>query len=124
MALSLRVTQECAFNFHFLLSLSLRFYLEVSKVYMDVDMRDNTGRSALMKACETGRIEIFQYLLTKGAIVTIEDLRRRTPLHVASENGHLDIAIALLDNKAKINDQDCYTGRGYCFIMRDDKGMH
>ena len=90
---------------------------------MDVDMRDNTGRSALMKACETGRMEIVQYLLTKGAIITIEDLRRRTPLHVAAENGHADIARLLIDKGGKLNAQDCYTGAELCFLIRGkDKG--
>ena len=88
-------------------------------------MRDNTGRSALMKACETGRMEILQYLLTKGAIVTIEDLRRRTTLHVASENGHLEIVCLLLEKGVNINAQDCYTGAELCFLIRGkDKGTY
>lgn len=109
------------------MSLSLislyRYIFEDSKRYMDVDMRDNTGRSGLMKAAENGRIEIVHYLLTKGAIVNTEDLRRRTPLHVSCENGHFDIARVLLDNGANINAQDCYTGAELCFLIRGkDKG--
>ena len=87
-------------------------------------MRDNSGRSALMKAAETGQIEILHYLLSRGAISTTEDLRRRTTLHVACENGHFDIATVLLDLGVNINAQDCYTGAELCFLIRGkDKGM-
>ena len=90
---------------------------------MHVDNRDNTGRSAFMKACETGRKEVVDYLLAKGASVNVEDLRHRTPLHVACENGHEDIVKILLDREASLDIQDCYTGAELCFLIRGkDKG--
>ena len=90
---------------------------------MHVDSRDSTGRSALMKACETGRTGVMDYLFSKGASVNVEDLRRRTPLHVACESGHKDIVKKLLDRHAQINVQDCYTGAELCFLIRGkDKG--
>ena len=90
-----------------------------------MDNRDNTGRSAFMKACETGRREVVDYLLAKGASVNVEDLRHRTPLHVASENGHQDIVTILLDREAELDVQDCYTGAELCFLIRGkDKGKY
>ena len=85
---------------------------------MDVDMRDNTGRSGLMKASEAGKQDVVIYFLDKGATVNVEDLRKRTPLHVACENGHVAIVKLLLDNGANMNVQDCYTGAELCFLIR------
>ena len=88
-----------------------------------MDNRDNTGRSAFMKACETGRRDLVDYLLTKDASVNVEDLRHRTPLHVACENGHVDIVKLLLTKEASLDVQDCYTGAELCFLIRGkDKG--
>ena len=90
---------------------------------MHVDSRDNTGRSAFMKACETGRSNVMDYLFSKGASVNVEDLRRRTPLHVACENGHEDIVKKLLKRGAQLDVQDSYTGAELCFLIRGkDKG--
>ena len=95
---------------------------------MVVDRCDKTGRTALMNACETGRMAIFQYLLKKGANISAEDCRRRTALHMASANGHLEIVQALLEKdadhlKKMINAQDCYTGAELCILIRGkDKG--
>ena len=100
-----------------------RYVLEEMTMPLHVDSRDNTGRSALMKACETGRRELLDYLLSKGSMVNVEDLRRRTPLHVACENGHEDIVSILLNEGAKLDVQDCYTGAELCFLIRGkDKG--
>jgi len=65
----------------------------------------------------------MEYLFSKGASVNVEDLRRRTPLHVACENGHEDIVIKLLSRNARLDVQDCYTGAELCFLIRGkDKG--
>ena len=102
-----------------------RYVLEETTQHVHVDNRDNTGRSAFMKACETGRREVVDYLLAKGASVNVEDLRHRTPLHVASENGHEDIVKILLDREANLDIQDCYTGAELCFLIRGkDKGKY
>ena len=102
-----------------------RYVLEETTQHVHVDNRDNTGRSAFMKACETGRREVVDYLLAKGASVNVEDLRHRTPLHVASENGHEDIVKILLDREASLDVQDCYTGAELCFLIScKDKGKY
>ena len=98
--------------------LFLRYVLEEVSQSIHVDMRDNTGRSAFMKACETGRKDAVDYLLGKGASVNVEDLRRRTPLHVACENGHEDIVALLIEKGAELDVQDCYTGAELCFLIR------
>ena len=97
--------------------------MEETNKHIHTDSRDNTGRSALMKACETGRREVVDYLLSKGASVDVQDLRRRSPLHVACENGHVDIVKVLIEHKADLNVQDYYTGAELCFLIRGkDKG--
>ena len=102
-----------------------RYVLEETTQYVQVDCRDNAGRSAFMKACETGRREVVDYLLAKGASVNVEDLCHRTPLHVACENGHEDIVKILLDREANLDVQDCYTGAELCFLIRGkDKGKY
>ena len=98
--------------------LLIKYILEDSARYVDVDSRDNTGRSALMKACETGRMDIFQYTCSRGASISTTDLRKRTALHLAAENGHLEIARVLLTKEADVNAQDCYTGAELCFLIR------
>ena len=73
--------------------------------------------------CIHERRQIIVFMLDRGAIVNVEDLRRRTPLHVACENGHLAIVHFLLEQGANINVQDCYTGAELCFLIRGkDKG--
>ena len=107
-----------------LLYVVFRYVLEdVANQNVHVDQRDSTGRSALMKACETGRKDVVDYLLTRGAVVNVDDLRRRTPLHLACEGGYLEIVRILLDKGAAIDKQDCYTGAELCFLIRGkDKG--
>ncbi len=53
-----------------------RFVLEESNlpVLMHVDTRDNTGRSALMKACESGHLNIVEYMVSRGANVSVQVL--------------------------------------------------
>ena len=103
---------------HVLVVIILRYVLEETAQHVHVDNRDNTGRSAFMKACETGRREVVDYLLGKSASVNVKDLRHRTPLHVACENGHEDIVKILLDREANLDIQDCYTGAELCFLIR------
>ena len=110
---------------HILVVFILRYVLEETTQHVHVDNRDNTGRSAFMKACETRRREVVDYLLGKGASVNVEDLHHRTPLHVACENGHEDIVKILLDREANLDIQDCYTGAELCFLIRGkDKGEY
>ena len=85
---------------------------------LHIDSRDNTGQSALMKACELGKEDIVKYLLQKGASVTTQDLQDKTSLHYACEKGHENVVKILLEHNVEINVQDKYTGSELCFLIR------
>ena len=90
---------------------------------MDIDARDNAGRSGLMRGCETDDIELVKYLITKGANVKATDLKSRTLLHFAAANGQVSAVKCLLENSADINHQDYYTGADLINLVRGkDRG--
>jgi ankyrin repeat protein len=64
-------------------------------VHMNVDIRDEEGRTALSHAARDGNIEITTMLLDRGADVNSVDDMQRTPLMIAAEVG-LEAASSLL----------------------------
>lgn len=58
----------------------------------DIDIQDKSGRAALHYAVEQSAIEVVKQLLDKGANVNIEGYYGITPLDVALDEGHDDIA--------------------------------
>ncbi|KAK3757892.1 hypothetical protein RRG08_048487 [Elysia crispata] len=65
---------------------------------------------SLLEACRQGRKFIVQKLVRSGAEVNVRDNKRcTTPLHIAAEQGFVDIAAFLLDKDA---DVDACDGHG------------
>ncbi|KAJ0164028.1 Ankyrin-1 [Colletotrichum tanaceti] len=57
----------------------------------DPNENSESGRPALVVACERGYLEVARTLLEAGTKANITDYRRRTPLYTASLNGHLEV---------------------------------
>lgn len=61
-----------------------------------------SDRRPLHRAAGSNQLEICEYLLSKGALVDIQDSAGRTPLHWATLNGHEEI-VTFLATKAQAN---------------------
>ena len=57
-------------------------------------------------ACQTGQLEIVQFLLQNQANIEARDMIGRKPLHFAACAGSLDIVKFLVENRAGINAKD------------------
>ena len=61
-------------------------------------------KTVLSIATSEGRLSLVEFLINKvNANVNVKDLHGRTPLFIASQNGHLDIVRCLIDNGADAN---------------------
>jgi ankyrin repeat protein len=67
---------------------------------MDVDSSDSAGRTALMYAVFSNRIEVMEYLIGHGANVDTMDDVGSTALIYAAGIGHMDALKLLLKNNA------------------------
>jgi ankyrin repeat protein len=66
--------------------------------------------TALQVACATGRTDIVELLISRGAEINCEPDGYGSPLHAASCNGHLDVVQLLLDHHANCNaGGDCFS---------------
>ena len=74
---------------------------------IEVDARDNYGRTPIHWASEEGHLEVLQYLVQQGADVRIPDGMARTPLHWACYRGHQKCVTYLREMGAHINTTDC-----------------
>src|SRR3989304_7725119 len=66
----------------------------------------------IFSVCENGNVEaLFSLLLENGDNVNQTNKNGRTPLHIASQEGHVEIVSLLLKNRANVNqaDSDGYT---------------
>ena len=70
---------------------------------IDVNSRDDKGRTSLLLACHNDNINIVNLLLTHGAKVNTSDNLGRTPLHVAAQNGDTNIVVMLIERGANVN---------------------
>jgi serine/threonine-protein phosphatase 6 regulatory ankyrin repeat subunit B len=75
----------------------------------DVDVADDYGRTALMKASDLGNATVVTALLSSSANVNHMDNDDTTALMAASFRGHIDIVRLLLAAGADVNQTD-YTG--------------
>lgn len=64
-----------------------------------VNQPNKYGLTALQQACRDGNLALANFLLERGADLSFVDSEGRTALHLASEQGHLDI-VSLLVNSA------------------------
>jgi ankyrin repeat protein len=82
----------------------------LAKRGMDVDAKDEIGRTALYWASELGHEKIVQTLLDRGADVNASSGRRGSALQAASARGHDKIVQMLLDRGADVNAQSGHYG--------------
>lgn len=72
-----------------------------------VDIRDSGGRTALMLAAESGRMEVVEYLVSKGADVNAESkLFLWTPLFYAASFNRVEVMEFLIANGANVDARD------------------
>jgi ankyrin repeat protein len=69
----------------------------------DINIRDSNGDTALGIAASWGFIDIVEYLLKNGALLSLANDYYMTPLHLASVNGNVPM-VQLLLKKININE--------------------
>lgn len=79
------------------------------------------GGTALMRAAESGDVEMTRTLVEKGADVNARDTDKKTALMRAAERGYAEVAKILLSKRAEVNakDDDRKTA-----LMRAAEGGH
>lgn len=75
----------------------------------NVNVRNDDGCTPLHFACESGEIDIVEYLVFKGADLEVETFEE-TPLFKAVSQGHSKVVKYLIDNGANIDVRDAYSG--------------
>ena len=73
---------------------------------VDIESRNNWGRTSLHEAIISNRRGVFDILLAKGAKINAVDGRSMTPLHWAMKTGHVDMAETLLMRGASRSEYD------------------
>ena len=58
-----------------------------------VNTKDKNGNSLLNCAASKGALDILKFLISKNADVNAPGQFKRTPLHDASEHGHVEIIV-------------------------------
>ena len=95
-----------------------------------VDLKDESGLTALHKACGFGKLQSVKLLVNSGANVNDLEFMGQRPVHLASEEGKEDIVQYLLAKGAKSSVQDkdgrsplhmCAKNGGYCFFLQFGK---
>lgn len=75
--------------------------LELLKLFAEyganVDIQNKKGETILHIVCNEGMDVFARYLYKMGANPNLKDLDERTPLHVATEKGHLKLVELLVD---------------------------
>ncbi|WP_353282647.1 ankyrin repeat domain-containing protein [Wolbachia endosymbiont (group A) of Pogonocherus hispidulus] len=74
-----------------------------------VNVEDNHGQTLLHIAAYNGKLDVVEYLISKGADFSAKDKLNSTPLHsAAAEAGKLDIVKYLVNRGADVNAQSKY----------------
>lgn len=85
--------------------------------------RDKSNKTAFTYACENGDIETIKAFLDhsqgKIKINTGQGLDRMTPLMFAAATGNYDLAVFLLDNKARVLGKDKFKRSALTMAVRN-----
>ena len=74
--------------------------------HADVNLKDNSGATALIKASSLGYHKIIKELLNHHADINIQKLDGSTALMLASKYRHIQIVMELINHNADVNLQD------------------
>lgn len=82
--------------------------LKVANLFLDnhgdlLDRQDQSGKTALFMACESGHFDMTDLLLKRGANPNIFEVNGKTALYMACEKGELNIVRRLLQFQANPN---------------------
>ena len=83
--------------------------LYVDGNYIDINVRNDKGQTALHQAVRNGKLDMVSLLIEKGIDVNTRDIEGRTALHEATftlENTNKDILEILLKHQLDINSRD------------------
>ncbi|XP_018569142.1 uncharacterized protein LOC108909316 [Anoplophora glabripennis] len=88
-----------------------KLYLDIIKIVVTkcgevVDIKDETGCTALHLAVLKGQMEVVKLLVEHNTDVNIKDHRCCTALHLAVRDDRLDIVKLLVEHGAVVNNQD------------------
>jgi ankyrin repeat protein len=78
----------------------------LDKIGLDLDAKDEAGRTALYWASKLGHNKILQMLLDRGADANTQARKYGSALQAASAQGHDKVVQMLLDRGADVNAQD------------------
>jgi len=90
-------------------------FLEAVKLYIEkvgcpTEVKNSLGQTPLMAACEHQRVDVVEFLLSKGASINASDVWLTTPLHYAHMSGCNQL-VALLQEKGADSTRRDYWGR-------------
>ncbi len=66
-----------------------------------INIKDNRGRTLLHIAAYNGKLDVVEYLISKGACFNVKDKLNGTPLHSAAEGGNYEVVKAVLTHIEK-----------------------
>ncbi|XP_039197893.1 serine/threonine-protein phosphatase 6 regulatory ankyrin repeat subunit A-like [Crotalus tigris] len=85
---------------------------------LDLDVRNNNGRTPLDLAAFKGHVECVDVLINQGASILVKDyVIKRTPIHAAATNGHSECLRLLIGNAEPQNAVDIQDGNGQTPLM-------
>jgi ankyrin repeat protein len=102
----LTLEEQGNLNKELLLAVDMGYFemvLDLIQKGVDVNARDEYGRTPLMLTSEIGHTEIAEFLIQKGADINARDADGWTSLMHASRNGNMQIAKLFIQHNADVN---------------------
>ena len=84
----------------------------VDKEKFDLHMTDDAGYRTLHHSAKSGNYELLTYFVDKGTDIYLRTVNGRNCLHIAAQNGHLNLCKALIDKyrfNVHVDDRYGYT---------------